>query len=150
MDPYLDPHWLDSEGREPDISPMPTRRMTQLDEADRLARSAMARPEPVLFTMKDIHTWLYVQVEDDYEDEDEDDEARYSDLELRKAMFRGGMKCPKTKIYIGGSEQYVMLNDGATRIANGLLMKTGKGRSALACEIETKPRLIRANYVYNC
>ena len=35
MDPYLDPHWLDSEGRDPDISPMPTRRMTQLDEADR-------------------------------------------------------------------------------------------------------------------
>ena len=142
----LDPHWLDSEGREPDISPMPTRRMTQLDEADKLSRSAMARPEPVLFTMKDILTWLYVQEGGDSENRAE---IKYTNLQLRKAMNRGGMKSPKTKISIGGRTQYVMLNYAATQIVNGLLMKTSKGRSSLACEIETRPDAIRANYVVN-
>ena len=104
------------------------------DEVVALAESAMKRDDPVLLAMKDIVIWARNQVQGRVFD---------SDYELRKAMVSAGMKVSKTRIYVSGREQHVLMNRAAAQAINGL--ETTKERMVKAREIEKNATEIMEN-----
>jgi hypothetical protein len=81
------------------------------DEVVALAEAVMKVDEPTALAMKDIVLWVRANVQGRVFD---------SDYELRKAMQDTGMKSSRTRFYVLGRNQHVLLNNAAAKEVSGL------------------------------
>lgn len=75
-----------------------------------LSVAASSMKEPVALAMKDVVTWVRGAVQGRVFD---------SDYELRKAMKDAGMVPSRARIFIGGRQQYALLNKAALKLIRG-------------------------------
>jgi hypothetical protein len=82
------------------------------EEVVALAEAAMKRAkDAIALPMKDIVVWVRVQCQSRVFD---------SDYELRKAMQDAGMKASKSRFYVSGRNQHLVMNAAAAALISGL------------------------------